>query len=375
MKTTLRYIILAMVAALAAGSFSCKKKEAAAPEGPMTVNVAVPEVDSVMLRKSFPGYITANNEVNLVARVDGVLIARPYKPGELVKKGTVLFRIDDTTYRNDVEQAQASLDNARASYEYSSKQYEAMRIALESDAVSQMEVLQAKSSMDEAAAQIRNYEAALETARTTLGYCTVRAPFDGRVSLSKYDPGNYLAGAASPVVLANIYDDATVYANIEIDNDTYMDIVNNAAENLDLSKIPVSFNEELPHAYTANLTYMAPDIDKTTGTMLLQATIDNPYGELKSGMFVTVDIPFAHLDKAILIEDAAIGTDQLGKYIYVVNDSNQIVYTPVEVGQVVNSTKRVITKGIEPGTRYVTKALLKVRDGEKVNPVTPSDKK
>lgn len=369
MKSILRIANIVLVASLLPASYSCKKKEATATEEPMKVSVALPEVDSVMVRKTFPGYLTAHNEVQLVARVDGQLISRPYNPGEKVTKGTVLFRIDETTYRNQVEQAQASLDNAKASYDYSSRQYAAMKIALESDAVSQMEVLQAKSNMEEAAAQIRNYEAALSIARTTLGYCTVTAPFDGRVTVSTVDPGNYLAGAASPVTLATIYDDAIMYANIEVDNDTYMEMVGHTKEGLDLSNIPVTFNEELPHEYTADLSYMAPDIDRTTGTLLLRAVIQNPYGELKSGMFVSVALPLAHLDRAILIEDAAIGTDQLGKYIYTVNDSNQIVYTPVKVGEVIDQTKRIITEGLAPGTRYVTKALLKVRDGEKVDPI------
>ena len=365
----IRFASIALLAAIIPMTYSCKKKEAMAEEGPMRVDVAMPEVDSVMVRKNFPGYLTAHYEVDLVARVDGVLLARTYEPGEKVKKGAVLFRIDDKTYRNQVEQAQASLDNARASYDYYSRQYAAMKKALESDAVSEMEVLEAKSNMDEAAAQIRNYEAALSTARTTLGYCTVTAPFDGRVTLSTIDPGNYLAGAASPVTLATIYDDSKVYANIEIDNDTYVEMVNNSGENLDLTKIPVIFNEDLPHSYTADLTYMAPDLDRSTGTLRIRALMENPYGELKSGMYASIALPIQHLDRAVMIEDAAIGTDQLGKYIYVVNDSDQIIYTPIQVGEVINQTKRIVTKGLEPGTRYVTRALLKVRDGEKVHPV------
>lgn len=367
--SNLTKIGIALVAVLLPATFACRKKEMAPEEGLMKVTVAYPEVDSVMVRKSFPGYLTARNEVELVARVDGILLSHPYEPGSPVRKGALLFNIDPTTYVNEVQQAQASLDNAKASYDFYSKQYAALQKALESDAVDQMTVLQSKSNMEQAASQIRNYEAALSTARTTLGYCTITAPFDGKVTIPNYDPGEFLAGAASPVTLATIYDDATVYANIEVDNATYMEMINNKSENLDLSEIPVVFNEPLPHEYTANLTYMAPDMDRSTGTLRLRGVIRNPYGELKSGMFATVALPLAHLDRAVLIEDAAIGTDQLGKYIYVVNDSNQVVYTPVQVGEVIDGTKRVITKGIEPGTKYVTKALLKVRDGEKVDPV------
>lgn len=348
---------------------SCHKTNRAPQEGPMNVDVAMPKVDSVMVRKSYPGFLSARNTVDLVARVDGELRSRNYQPGQLVKKGAVLFIIDSTTYQNEVDQAKANLDNAKASYEYYSKQYEAMEIALKSDAVSRMEVLQAKSNMDEALAQIRNYEAALNTARKTLSYCTVTAPFDGRVTVSNYDPGNFLPGAASPVTLATLYDDASVYATIDIDNDTYLKLMKNESQNLDLSSIPVSFSEPLNHQYTADLTYMAPDVDRSTGTIRLRGIIQNPYGELKSGMFVNVELPIENRKNAILIQDAAIGTDQLGKYVYVVNDSNQIIYTPVEIGELVDGTQRIVNAGLEPDMPYVTKALLKVRNGEKVNPI------
>ena len=87
-------------------------------------------------------------------------------------------------------------------------------------------------------------------------------------------------------------------------------------------------------------------------------------------MYVTLGLPYANLDEALLIEDAAIGTDQLGKYVYVVNDSDQIVYTPIVAGELVGDKKRIVTKGLSRDSRYVTKALLKVRDGEKVRPIT-----
>lgn len=348
---------------------ACKKNDKATETPIPEVSVAYPEIDSVMLRKSYPGFLTANNEVELVARVNGTLIAHPYQPGQKVKKGDILFRIDDSTYRNSLQQAQAELAQAQASYDYYSKEYEKMLKALELDAVSEMEVSQTKSNMDQAAAQISSYKAAVETAQTTLGYCTVRAPFDGRVSQWNFDTGSYVAGEGQATVLATIYDDSTVYANIQIDDDSYLDLVNNAKEGLDLSQMPVTFSEELPHSYTASLNYLAPEIDKTTGTMLVRAVIDNPYGELKSGMYAVIGLPYEALQKAVLIEDAAIGTDQLGKYIYVVNDSDKIVYTPIEAGDVVNGTKRVVIKGITPDERYITKAMLKVRDGETVKPV------
>lgn len=350
---------------------SCHKKATETDSKPAVVDVAIPVVDSVVLHKTYPGFLSASQSVNLVARVDGYLVSHPYTGGDFVKKGTVLFTIEDKNYRDAVVKAEAALSDAKSTYAYVSSQYAAMKEALESDAVSQMEVLQAKSSMEEAAANIKNAEAALRTAQTTLGYCTVVAPFDGHVTSTVYDNGAFLAGAGSPVTLATIYDDASMNANFSIEDSRYLELIKefkNKANDVDYSKMPVQFSETLPHEYTANLSYMAPLIDKSTGTMLLKAKIMNPYNELKDGMYVTVSLPYDIAPDAIMIKDASIGTDQLGKYVYVVNDSNRVVYTPIEVGETVNDTLRIVTKGLNPKSRYVTKALLKVREGETVDP-------
>lgn len=337
------------------------------------IDVAVPEVDSVVLHKTYPGYLSADKKVDLVARVDGYLTSDPYTGGDFVKKGKVLFTIEDKNYRDAVDKATAALADAQASLSYAKSQYEAMKEALESDAVSQMEVLQAKSSMEQAEANCRSAEAALRTARTTLGYCTVTAPFDGHVSSGNYSNGTFLAGEGSPVVLATIYDDAKMKANFSIEDSRFLELIKNfkdSVSDVDYSRMPVNFSEKLPHEYTGDLSYMAPQIDTSTGTMSIQATIDNPYYELKDGMYATVSLPYAFEPHAILIKAASIGTDQLGKYVYVVNDSNKVVYTPVEVGETVNDSMRIVNKGLHPGDRYVTKALLKVRDGMTVEPRT-----
>ena len=97
--------------------------------------------------------------------------------------------------------------------------------------------------------------------------------------------------------------------------------------------------------------------------MELKCRIKNTYNELKPGMFVQVKLPYASTSDAILVKDSSIGSDQLGKYLYVVNDSNKVVYTPIKVGDVYQDSMRIVLSGLTPKSRYVTKALLKVRDG------------
>ncbi len=349
---------------------SCQKSAKGPAEGLETIDVAVPEVKTVVLHKSYPGTMSALQEADIVARVDGNLMSMNYGSGDFVKEGTVLFTIEDRNYRDAVSRAQAALETARSSYQYASSRYEAMKKALESDAVSAMEVQQAKSAMEQAEADIKSATAALQTANTSLSYCTIRAPFDGHVTSNTFDVGSYISGAAAPQTLARIYHDSEMSLTFSIEDAGFLgEMRNYYADNKALfDSIPVSFSEPLAHKYTGKLYYMAPNIDTSTGTMNLKCEVLNPYGELRSGMYTTVNLPYGVDSAAVLIRDSAISSDQLGSYVYVVNDSNKVEYTTITTGELIDDTLRIVNSGLTPESRYVTKALLKVRDGMEVNP-------
>lgn len=368
-STILKLAAIGMALAITA---SCgHKKESGTSEQIMPVDVAKPIVDSVTLHKTYPGVAYANATANVVGRVNGLLLTKNYQSGALVKKGDILFTIEPSTYRDAVQQAQAALSTAQSEYEYAANQYKAMQKALESDAVSQMDVIQAKSNMEKAEAAIKNAKAALNKAQTMLGYCTVRAPFTGHISSATLDPGAYVSGEGAPVELATIYDDSSLIIVFSIENSQYESMIGQSGK-IDseiYKKVPLSFEEPLSHEYYANLCYLSPAVDTNTGTLQLKVSLDNPYGELKPGMYITVNLPYGTEKNAILVKDAAVSTDQQGKYLYVVNDSNKVVYTPITVGDIYQDSLRIVTGGITPQSRYVTSALLKVRDGMEVKPV------
>lgn len=369
MRTKIIYFI--MIPAMAIAMTDChSEKTNEHDEEILSVNVARPQVDSLVLHKSYPAYLTASNYVDIVARVNGYITAQCYADGAFVKAGQPLFEIESTTYREQVNQAEAQLQTAQASYDYASKQYEAMKKALESEAVSKMDVIQAESAMKESEASIKNAKAALANARQMLGYCTIRAPFAGHVATSKLIEGDYVAGEGSPVVLTTLYDDSRISVNLSIEDSRFLAMKETeAGKMVDYNHIPVVFGDTIANRYTARLSYEAPAVDKTTGTIFLRLSIDNPDRELRSGMYATVMLPYAIDPKAIVIKDASIGTDQIGKYVYVVNDSNRVVYTPIKVGELYQDSLRIVNDGLAPTDRYVTKALLKVRDGMEVKPV------
>ena len=325
----------------------CKeKKDAGAMKGMPTlaISVAKPIVKDITLTKDYPGYLTTEKTVNLVARVNGTLQSVSYAPGGRVKKGQLLFVIEPTLYNDKVAQAEAELKTAQAQLEYARNNYSRMKEAVKSDAVSQIQVLQSESSVTEGVAAVSNAEAALSTARTNLGYCYVRAPFDGTISKSTVDVGSYVGGSLQPVTLATIYKDDQMYAYFNVADNQWLEMsMNNQQPTKELpKKIMVQLGKEGTESYPATLDYLSPNVDLNTGTLMVRANFDNPQGVLKSGLYVSITLPYGEADHAILVKEASIGTDQLGKFLYAVNDSDIVHYRHIEIGQLINDTLRQV---------------------------------
>lgn len=367
MKLSGAALLAVLLATTSCGGHKAKTTD----DAELTVDVALPLTDSITLRNTYPGQLSSTSVVSVVGRVSGQLLSQNFTSGQFVRKGEVLFTIEDTKYRDAVQQASAELTTAISARDYAKSHYAAVKKALESDAVSKMEVNQAESTLNQAEASIKNAQAALATARTNLSYCRIIAPISGMISSPSLDVGNYINGEAAAVPLATIYDTSDLYATFSIDNGDNMisGTADNSKKNQPLfSHIPLIFSDSISHDYYGDLSYVSPTIEATTGTLELRCTIKNTYDELRPGMFVKVDLPYGQLDKAILVKDASISTDQLGKYLYVVNDSNKIVYTPIKTGPIYHDSLRVVYDGLTPESKYVTSALLKVKNGMEVKP-------
>lgn len=350
---------------------SCHKKEKDHEEEARPVDVAEAFTDSVVLYKEYPGFLLAEYYAEVVGLVNGRLLSMNFQEGSYVNKGQVLFTIDPTLYQDAVTRAEATLKTNESNLTYAKSHYDAVLKALEDDAVSRMEVYQAESDYKSAEASVNDSRAALHTAQVNLGYCTVTAPISGYVSANIYSPGNYISGADSPVKLTEIYDNTHLYAQFEIEDSQYKKMIAGVSDlNSPIyTNIPLNFQEPLKHEYVADLVYEAPAVNRSTGTVTFKGKILNIDNELKQGMYVTISLPYGDNPKAVLVKDAAIATDQLGKYMYLVNDSNIIVKRRIEAGEVFRDSLRVINKGIEPGDKYITRALLTVRAGEPVKPI------
>lgn len=334
------------------------------------VEVETPVIKDVTLTREYPGYLDADASVAIMGKVNGTLESSNFVAGKRVKKGTLLFVIDPTIYKNAVVQAEAELKTAEANLNYARNNYERMKSAYKGNAVSDIELAQAETNVATYEAQVSNAEAALNTARTNLNYCYVKAPHNGLMALSNYPTGSYIAGGNAPVQLGMLYKDDIMYAYFNVTDNQWL----RQQQRIDAigkeEYITFSLGEDKYFTHKAKMDYLSPDIQLSTGTLRVRAELKNDNGFLKPGSYISVVLPYETISNGILINDASISTDQAGSYIYIVNDSNIVEYRHITTGNLVDDTLRIVKEGIKPTERYVNKAIMKVRNGMKVSPFT-----
>lgn len=341
------------------------------------VLVNTPLIEDVSYTYEYPGYLQAEQTVNLVARVSGFLEKMSFVPGQVVKEGQSLFIIEPKPYIDALSSAKANVKSVESQLSYAQSSYEKMKEALQNKAVSEIDYLQTRSTYFSTLADLENAKAQLNTAKLNLDYCYIKAPFSGRVSRNLVDPMNFVGNALQPTILSTLYKDARMFIYFNMAYNEYQNI---PAPNLTLQGktagigITIQDGSDATKAWPGKLDYSSPNIDLSTGSVNIRAFAENPNHELLSGMYVKVIVPYKEMKNALVMPEASIGTNQAGRFIYVVNNDNTVEYRQVTVG-VLKDSMREVTSGIAQGERYVVEALISVRPGMKVNPVTPEEEK
>ncbi len=359
---------LCMICLLGCNNKGKKKTTSDIPK----VSVSKPYIMPIVLHKEYPGYLLSNNIVDVVGRVSGYVTLQNFSSGQYINEGDLLYVIEPTVYENEVSKAEANLKSAQASLDYYKNNYQRMLEASKSDAISQIDLIQAETNVRTANANVQTAEANLKTAQNTLSYCYVKAPISGFLTTSGAGEGEYVSGSdGNPFKLTTIYNNDPIYAYFNIEDNQYL-MIKMQSKNWESSlpkKVYVNLQEGNYPPIEATPNYISPFVNLKTGTLTLRALFENSKYDLKSGMYCTVSLPYGEDDNAILIPDASTGTDQLGRYIYVVDDNNIVSYRHIEVGEIINDSLIHVKSGLNPDERFVTKALLKVRSGMKVEPI------
>jgi RND family efflux transporter MFP subunit len=360
------------VAILAFVTLAACEQNSFVPPPPPKVDVGVPIQRSITRYLEATGNTAPIKSVDLVARVQGFLQTINYQDGSFVKEGTTLFTIEPETYKLKLEQAQAAEVGAQATVKQTESDFKRQSDLVAKQAVSQSTLETSTATRDNAQASLQQAQVNTKIAAVNYGYTNVVAPFDGIVSAHLVSVGE-LVGAASPTQLATIVQFDPIYVNFNVNEQDVLRIRTEAvrrgmtADDLRQVPIEVGLQTEAGYPHKGKLDYAAPTLNQSTGTLAVRGILPNPDRVLLPGYFVRVRVPVDQQVNALLVPDAALGSDQAGRYVLVVNGENVVEQRKVQTGPL-EGDLRVIESGLKPDDRVVTAGLLRAIPGQKVDP-------
>jgi RND family efflux transporter MFP subunit len=359
-------------AVAAMGFLSACEQNTFVPPPPPKVDVAVPVQRSFTRYLEATGNTAAIKNVDLVARVQGFLQSINYKDGAFVKEGTSLFTIEPDTYKLKLEQAQAAESGAQASVRQTEADFKRQQELVQRQAVSQATLDNSTSARDNAQANLLQAQVNTKIAAVNYGYTNVTAPFDGVVSAHLASVGE-LVGASSPTQLATIVALDPIWVNFNVNEQDVLRIREEARRRGmtpdDLRQLPVEvgLQTETGFPHKGKLDYAAATLNQSTGTLPVRGVLPNSDRALLPGFFVRVRVPMDQVQNALFVPDVALGSDQAGRYLLVVNGENVVEQRKVRVGPLEGGL-RVIEEGLKADDRVITAGLLRAIPGQKVDP-------
>lgn len=371
-KRGIAIVIFALIYPLALLS-GCQNKPAdanaqAAPPPP-AVTVSLPVTKDVVHYAEFSGTTEAAESVVIRARVEGYLEKIHFEEGTRIRKGDLLFSIDDRPFQARLEEARAELAMRQAEL----RQAQATKIrkenALRDRAVSEVEVIDARAQLGKAEAGVTAAEAAVRTAQLNLSYTRIAAPISGRIGRSLVDEGN-LVGAAERTQLTTIVKDdpVSVYFNISERDWVRFQAGRQTSDTAEKRSIFMGLSGRKDFPYEGRIDFVDNRVDETSGTLQVRGVFANPEHRILPGLFARVKIPMGKTQGALLVPDIALGRDQQGRFLLVANQDNISEYRPIVAGELVGDM-RVIEKGLDGDERVIVNGIQKARPGAAITPM------
>jgi membrane fusion protein, multidrug efflux system len=358
------------ISALAAILTGCGEKPKPQPPPPPKVTVAQPLHQTVTDYLELTGNTQAIYTVQLVARVAGYLEQVLFQDGQIVKKGQPLFVIQRNTYEDNLRRAEAAIAQYRAQLQYAESQFARYSSLIQDNAIAQADLDNWSYQRDLAQANLRSAESQRELAKLDLDYTLVTAPFDGRMDRRQVDPGN-LVGSGGSTVLASInqIDPIYVYFNI---SDHDLARLRKRARGIPGSSdsrnwsVQVGLPGEDGYPHQGRLDFAAISLTTTTGTLLMRGILPNRDGGILPGLYARVRVPLEQ-KASLVVPEVAIGHDQQGSYVFVVDEKNVVERRSVKTGPTVDAL-RAIDDGLTGKEWVVVNGLLRAGPGRHVTP-------
>lgn len=371
MRTQIKPAHLPVLALVLLLLSACGAKPTAKPQRTPEVGYVVMTAQTVPLVIELAGRTTAYETSEVRPQVSGVIKARTFVEGSIVHKGQKLYEIDPSLYRAAVAQAQANLANAEATREAAEAKAARYKPLADIEAVSKQDYTDARAAANQAAAQVAQTKAALDTAKINLAFTTVPAPITGRI-------GRSLATTGALVTTGQ----TNALTSIQRLDPIFVDIQQSSADLLALrravasggatpSSTPVRLTLEDGSEYgmPGRVEFSEPVVDQNTGTVTLRATFPNPSGILLPGMFVRARFSQATARDAILVPQQAVSRNPQGEAtVYLVGPGDKAVARTIKADRTVGD-KWLVSSGLAPGDKVITEGLANVKPNEPVRPV------
>lgn len=369
-RTAALALAIAVAAPFSLTACSPDAAQAAVSQAPMAPQVSVATVleRQVTNFQEFTGRIEAVERVELRPRVSGYIESVAFREGAEVKKGDVLFVIDQRPYDAALKRARAELARAISAGNQAASEKERAVKLLALRALSQEEFDARTSGSEKANADVQAAQAAVDAAELDMAFTRVRAPISGVVGKAEITTGNFVSSGET--LLTKLVSIDPVYVAFEGDEAAYLRQAQYSRTQGKASKaqtVSVGLANEEGYPHNGAMVFTDNELDTATGTIRARARLSNRDRLFTPGLFARVKLGEGASHPAILVDDAAIGTDQTRRFVYVVKADNTVEYRTVEPGPL-HEGMRVITSGLKAGEHIVVNGLQRVRPGSAVTP-------
>lgn len=363
--------VVALLGAAGAALVQRETRATPSPVAPPTeVQVKSLAPEHVRVWSSFSGRLKAVDEALVRPEVSGRVVEVRIRDGQTVRAGDVMFVIDPRPYDAALAKARADVAAARTQAEFAATEYERARNMIGEQAIPQSLHDQRANAHRVAQAAVLAADAALRQASINLDYAYVKAPIAGRVSRAEITLGNLVQAGANAPVLTKIVSNDGIYADFEVDEQSYVQSIRNHADTQSQEQkiaVDMKVQGDADHVYNGSIYTFDNSLDVSTGTIRARAKFANKDGALLPGMFVSIRLASSGDTSAILVPDVAIGSDQAKKFVYVVGPDNKVAYREVSLGAGIDG-RHIVLAGLNAGDRVVTKGLQFVRPDVVVAP-------
>lgn len=338
---------------------------AATPALPV-VTVATPLQREITEWDEYIGRFEASRSVELRPRVSGQVTAVHFQDGQFVRQGQPLFTIDPRPYRAALAEAQAGVATARSDLALARSDLERALRLVEDDAVAKSEIDALRARVTAANAALAAAQARVRSRSLDMEFTIVRAPISGRVSDRRVDPGNLVAAGDGPAatLLTTIVATDPLYFAFDGSEGLFLKSKREGQERG--AEVQIRLQDEADYKWSGTLDFTDNGLDPNSGTIRARALVRNPDNFLTPGMFGNMRLAGGGTEKALLVPDTAVQTDQTRKLLLVVAKDGTVSAKEVALGAIIDGGLRVVRGGLEPGDRVVIEGTQMAMPGGKV---------